>query len=192
MIADNVSVSTYEMILKYIPVQYVRRVSVGNGAGTFRLAYEHALTNKSSDCIYFLENDYLHRNNSREGLLEAFRLNEADYITLYDHPDKYGYNTGNPFVSGGEKSKVFLTQSTHWKVTGSTTMTFAAKVKTLRKDKAVFRKWTSKPHPYDFQLFHELKAFRKRILISPIPSYSTHGETKFLAPLIDWEKIGNM
>jgi hypothetical protein len=26
-------------------------------------------------------------------------------------------------------------------------------------------------------------------LITPIPGYSTHGETAWLAPLIDWSKI---
>ena len=192
VIADNVSEPTFEMILKYVPEQYIRRVSVGHGAGTFRLAYEHALTYKSDDYIYFLENDYLHTDNSREALLEGFRLGEADYITLYDHPDKYGYNTENPFVHGGEKSKVFLTETTHWKITGSTTMTFAAKVKTLQQDKAVFWRWTPTSHPYDFKIFHELKTFRKRLLISPIPSYSTHGDTKSLAPHIDWSIIGNM
>lgn len=192
VIADNVSESTFEMILKYIPEQYIRKVSVGNGAGTFRLAYEHALTYQSHDCIYFLENDYLHMEYSRECLLEAFGLNEAEYITLYDHPDKYGYDTGNPFVFGGEKSRVFLTPSAHWKITNSTTMTFAARVKTLQQDKDIFWKWTSSPHPYDFQIFYELMTFRKRRLISSIPSYSTHGEVRFLAPLTDWEKVADM
>jgi hypothetical protein len=36
-------------------------------------------------------------------------------------------------------------------------------------------------------MFMELRK-NKKLLISPIPSYSTHGETKWLAPLINWER----
>jgi hypothetical protein len=43
-------------------------------------------------------------------------------------------------------------------------------------------------HPYDFDMFIELRE-NNELLITPIPGYSTHGETLWLCPLIDWSKI---
>jgi hypothetical protein len=34
----------------------------------------------------------------------------------------------------------------------------------------------------------ELRANNK-LLVTPIPGYATHGETAWLSPLINWEKI---
>ena len=112
----------------------------------------------------------------------------ADYVTLYDHPDKY-INGINPHVTdGGEETKVFLTDSCHWKFTNSTTMTFATTVKTLKDDIEIIRKWTLGTHPNDFEMFIELRN-KGKSLVSPLPGYSTHGETAFLTPLINWEKV---
>jgi hypothetical protein len=95
-------------------------------------------------------------------------------------------NGGNPFCSGmSEETRVFLGDNCHWKLTNSTTMTFASKVKTLREDEKIIRKWTSETHPHDFQMFIELKQNFRR-LASPIPGYSTHCETKWLTPLKNW------
>lgn len=189
VIADNVSENTLRMICKYIPKAQVECVSVGHGAGTFRIGYEYALSHfADNDCVYFLENDYLHKNTSLSILKEGLLCKESDYITLYDHPDKYGYMSDNKFViRGGESARLLLTNSSHWKVTNSTTMTFAAFVGTLRNDKDLFWKWTNTKHPFDYQIFMAL-AWRGRVLISPIPGYSTHGELKYLSPLTDWRE----
>jgi hypothetical protein len=66
-------------------------------------------------------------------------------------------------------------------------MTFATKVKTLKRDEAILRKWTNGTHPNDFEMFKELSQIGK--LVSSIPAYSTHGETQWLSPLIKWENI---
>lgn len=190
VIADNVSDDTYYMIMKYLPADNVERVSVGHGAGTFRMVYEKALKYNDNDLIYFLEDDYLHMPNSLECLMSVAKQNYADYITLYDHPDKYGFKNQNPYVKdGGEKTKVFLTNNHHWKLTDSTTMTVAAFVDVLKRDKATWWRWTETKHPYDFQIFVDLRYFSKARLISPIPSLSTHGEVAMLAPLINWDKV---
>ncbi len=186
IIADNVSDETMRMLTKYVPENFIRKVSVGHGAGTFRLAYEYALQQPDDIYVYFLENDYLHATNALQILKEGLQLGESEYVTLYDHPDKYGYNNINPFVHGGEKTKIFLSNHCHWKITNSTTMTFSASVRTLRKDKSVFLRWTATRHPFDFQIFYELCKFRNRKLLSSIPGYSTHGETMYLSPLTDW------
>jgi hypothetical protein len=185
IIADNVSETTKQMIEKY--TLNIKYVSVGHGAGTFNLALDEALTLPDEEIVYFLENDYLHKPNADKILLEGFNTG-YDYVALYDHPDKY-VNGANPLVEdGGEVTRVVLTNSCHWKLTNSTTMTFASKVKTLREDESILREYTLGSYPRDFEMFLALRE-KQRGLITPIPGYSTHGETAWLSPLTDWSKI---
>jgi hypothetical protein len=190
IIADNVSDDTYNMIKKYIDPINIQKVSVGHGAGTFNLALDKALTYKDDEIVYFVENDYLHKQLSPKILKEGFDLG-ASFISLYDHPDKYMSPSigGNPYCEGGaEDTRVYLTKSTHWKITNSTTMTFASTVGTLKRVEPIIRKWTEGNHPHDFQMFLELRKHNE-LLITPLPSYSTHGETGWLSPLTDWSEI---
>ena len=189
VIADNVSKNTYDMIKKYIDNTNIIRVSIGHGAGTFNLALTEALKFKEDEVVYFVENDYIHRQKSDEALLEGFSIG-SDYVALYDHPDKY-IDGANPFVEGGgELTRVMLSKSCHWKLTNSTTMTFAAKVKTLREDESILREFTNQSYPRDFDMFLKLRD-NGRSLVTPIPGYSTHGESKWLSPLINWNDICN-
>jgi hypothetical protein len=129
----------------------------------------------------------LHKLNSEDILKEGFDIG-ADYVSLYDHPDKY-IDGANPFVeSGGEITRVMLSKSCHWKLTNSTTMTFAAKVKTLKEDEEILRSFTNGTHPHDFQMFLALRD-KGRSLITPIPGYATHGETQWLSPLTNWKQL---
>jgi hypothetical protein len=187
IIADNVNEETKAVVEEsYGDIKYV---NVGHGAGTFNKALDIALGLPEDETVYFLENDYLHRYNADRVLESAFDL-EFDYVTLYDHPDKYmnPFEGGNPFCSNrSEATRVYLGEHCHWKLTNSTTMTFAAKVKTIKQDISVLRKWTSGSHPHDFQMFTELTQ-RGRRLASPLPGYATHGETKWLSPLTNWKE----
>jgi len=190
VIADNVSESTENMIRKYVTEDSINWVSVGHGAGTFNLALDEALTYDDDEIIYFIENDYLHKPKSLTVIEEGFELG-ASFVSLYDHPDKYmsPERGGNPYCQGGaEDTRVYLTNNCHWKITNSTTMTFAAKVSTLKRVEPILRKWTSGEHPHDFDMFLELRQ-NNELLITPIPGYSTHGETAWLTPLTDWSKI---
>lgn len=190
IIADNISEETNDMIQKYIPRSYIYYVSVGHGAGTFNIALDEALQSPDDEIIYFIENDYLHKPESYKIIEEGFGL-EAAFVSLYDHPDKYigPEHGGNPYCGGGaEDTRVYLTDSCHWKITNSTTMTFASKVSTLKRVEPILRQWTNGTHPNDFQMFLELREHNE-LLITPIPGYSTHGETAWLTPLIDWSKI---
>lgn len=188
IIADNVSEATKNMIEKY--VLNIKYVSVGHGAGTFNLALDEALQEPDWQVVYFLENDYLHKLNSDKIILEGLELG-ASFVSLYDHPDKYlpPSQGGNPYCEGGaEDTRVYLTNSCHWKITNSTTMTLAAKVSTLKRVEHILRKHTIGSHPNDFQMFIELRE-NQEYLITPIPGYATHGETAWLSPLTDWSKI---
>ena len=190
VIADNCCFETLSMISKYVPKTRLTSLSVGHGAGTFNLALDNALTYDDDEIVYFIEDDYLHKPDSQKILEEGFTLG-ASFVALYDHPDKYigPDKGGNPYCEGGaEDTRVYLTDSCHWKITNSTTMTFAAKVSTLKRVEPILRKHTSGTHPDDFQMFLELRQ-QGELLITPIPGYATHGETRWLAPLTDWSKI---
>ncbi len=190
IIADNCSDATIDMINKYIDPINIIKVSVGHGAGTFNLALDKALLYNDDEIVYFIENDYLHKQYSDKILKEGFELG-ASFVALYDHPDKYldPSRGGNPYCEGGaEDTRVYLTDSCHWKITNSTTMTFAAKVSTLKRTETILRNHTVGSHPNDFNMFLELRE-QGELLISSIPGYSTHGETNWLAPLTDWSNI---
>jgi hypothetical protein len=190
IIADNTSEETNDMIQKYITKDSISYVSQGNGAATFNLALNEALKYDDDEIIYFIENDYLHKPNSQKIIEEGLSLG-ASFVALYDHPDKYldPSKGGNPYCGGGaEDTRVYLTENTHWKITNSTTMTFAAKVSALKENEEILRHHTSGTHPNDFQMFMELRANNK-LLVTPIPGYATHGETAWLSPLTDWSKI---
>lgn len=191
IIADNVSTETNDMIQKYITRDHIYYVSVGHGAGTFNLALDEAIQLNDNEVVYFLENDYLHKPCADKVLLEGILLG-ADFVTLYDHPDKYipASEGGNPYIEsdGGEVTKLYLSDSCHWKITNSTTMTFASKVSTLKQYESTLRKYTAGTYPEDFKMFLELRE-KNAILISSIPGYSTHGESAWLSPLTNWSNI---
>lgn len=194
VIADNVSEETKRIIRQSgdIEDEQIDYVSVGHGAGTFNLALDWALKQDEDTIVYFLENDYIHKPNSNDIIIEGINLG-GDYVSLYDHPDKYipGSRGGNPYIEddGGEVTKVYLSNSCHWKLTNSTTMTFASKVSTLKEDESILRKWTNMGHyPRDFDMFMELREKGKSLMTS-IPGYSTHGETAWLSPLTDWGNL---
>lgn len=189
---DKVVPETQAWIDQFCPLMDIPVIPIqgGSSAASWRVVMNEALALPQDEVVYFVEDDYLHLRGCREALLEA--IERADYVTLYDAPDKYvpARLGGNPFIEddGADPTKVILTKSRHWRLTNSTTMTFACKVKTLWEDKEVWDKWTSGDHPYDFQCFLELRE-RGRTLLSPIPSLSTHCEPRWAAPLIDWSKV---
>ena len=190
ILADNISEETRTMVKKYISEKFIKDVSIGHGAGTFNLALDEALQEPDWQVVYFLENDYLHKPNSDKIILEGLELG-ASFVSLYDHPDKYlpPSQGGNPYCEGGaEDTRVYLTESSHWKITNSTTMTFATTIENLVRTEPTLRKYTQGTYPEDFKMFLDLRE-QGELLISSIPGYSTHGETAWLTPLTDWSLV---
>lgn len=190
IMCDNCSKETMEWLYKLCDEYKVNRkqiyeVSVGHGAGTFRLVYEKALAFNDNDVVYFLENDYLHKKESYDAIKFGFTSLNIDYLTLYDHPDKY--DKDYIYSSLYKDSRVFFDGEFFWQKILSTTMTFASRVKTLKKDKKFFWKWTNTKHPYDLYIFIDIR-LKNRVMVSPIPGLSTHGEKAFLSPKVDWSK----
>lgn len=157
----------------------------GNDAASFLNLINH-IEKQNLDpetIIYILEDDYIHKLDWEKILLEGFSLG-ADYITLYDHKDKY-------FLPMYEQleTQIFITKSTHWRTTPSTTNTYACKFKTFQKHIGIHKQFCDlqKGYTRDHDKFIELWNSGSN-LISPIPGWSTHCEVEYLSPCIDWEK----
>jgi hypothetical protein len=186
IIADNCSEPTLNIIEKYVIPSNIEKVSVGHGAGTFNLALDKALTWDDNEIVYFVENDYVHLKNSPQIIEEAIEIG-ASYVTLYLHPDKFipPSQGGNPEVDadGGYSTKIYRGKTQLFGMFNSTTMTFASQVVTLKEDESILRKWTNQGHyPDDYKMFLELRS-KGKALLCPLNTFSTHGETNWLAPL---------
>ena len=145
--ANAVGEGTWEFV-KMLSQKYkkinIERTDYSNSAESLVHVFKRALKELPiGSPVYFAEDDYLYLPNSYKILMEG--LTKADYVTLYDHPDMYIANPGvHPEISGGgENTKVFLTASSHWKCTNSTTHTFATTTDILLGDKKVFYKFIS-------------------------------------------------
>jgi len=185
IIADNCSKETINMIQNYISPTQIEQVSIGHGAGTFNLTLTKALKLNDDEIVYFVENDYIHLPNSVNIIKEVIDIG-SQYGTLYLHPDKFipPNQGGNPEVdeTGGYLTRIYRGSTELYGMFNSTTMTFFSTTKQLKEDESIIRKWTSGTHPNDFQMFLELRE-KGSILLCPLNTYSTHGETMWLAPL---------
>lgn len=127
--------------------------------------------------LYFLEDDYLHKEGWIDLLHEGMRLPDADYITLYDHADKY-----DKAVYPSLPVDLLLSPSSHWRSTPSTTNTFACHAKTLQEDFAIHQEYSlGRKITEDAKKFAAL-SLKGRKLFSPIPGWSTHCEPQFASP----------
>ena len=135
--------------------------------------------------VYCVEDDYLHRQGAAKVLEEgSLGLGSvADYLTLYDHPAHYSPSCATRLHAGN---------LCHWRETPSTTCTFAVKAETLREDRSIWESHCSEVPDWihDNEAFTELvKGRQGRTIASSIPAFSTHCESEWLAPLVDWEEV---
>lgn len=161
----------------------VIEVQSGSEAASFvhLLEYISKLDLHPDTLIYIVEDDYIHRKGWLDILIEGFQIEDAEYVTLYDHRDKYN---AYPKLH----SKIFATQSSHWRSTPSTTNTFATRFQTLLRDLPIHRKFSAKREiSADHDKFVYLQKKRGSMLISALPGWSTHAEPDFSSPCVDWE-----
>jgi hypothetical protein len=170
IVSDNVELRETKKLIQETGIPSLD-TKLGN-AGALLFCIEEALKLPDEEIVYFVEDDYLHLGNAYQVLKEGISV--ADYVTLYDHPDKYTH-----FYDFGEVSKVVKTQSTHWRYTGSTCMTFGVKVKELREDADVWREHLKdQAHPDDFKIFNILVSAGRKLGVS-IPGVAVHTDLAF-------------
>ena len=139
-IADHCDDDTIAL-LKAKSFFYFEFTQLGQVYSFYHLVH-YALNNfREEDIVYVIEDDYWHIPQASELLEEGMHV--FDYVTLYDHPDKYGgfvFGT-NPYVCDdvlSEPTRVFKGKYALWRTTNSTTHTFACKVSTLRADSYIW------------------------------------------------------
>ncbi len=158
----------------------------GSEAVSFLRMLEYVYEQKFSrgTIIYFLEDDYLHRPDWPVILREGLTIPGIDYVTLFDHRDKYLFSQYIDL-----KSKIFHTQSCHWRTTPSTTNTYAMLFQTLQKHIDLHRCFSlGRTITSDHEKFCKL-AEEGSVLISSIPGYSTHVEEEYASPCTDWGRF---
>lgn len=128
------------------------------------------------DYYLFQECDYLYVPNAGKKMIEACDV--FDFITPYDHPDKY---KGELIP---EKKDIRVVGNHHWRLTDSTTSTFMARGDMVRKELDRFKQWGWEDHKrwldfnnHGYQLW------------SPMPSLATHMVEEFMAPCVDWDSL---
>lgn len=139
-------------------------------------------TIKDNDLIYFLENDYLHVKDWDEKILDLFQSFEGmNYVSLYDHGDKYWHPNYDNLVS-----KMFASNTHHWRTMMSTCGSFIV-TKKLWKEDCDFHTSLEGDHNKWLAITKE----KDRFLLTAVPGLSTHCMEGLLSPTIDWKKINN-
>lgn len=157
----------------------------GSDYSSFLSTYKIAksLDTEENDLYYFLENDYLHIDNWVDKVKELFSTySNINYVSLYDHNDKYFLPMYDNLVS-----KVFTTKTHHWRTTPSTCGTYIVNKKIFLEDFDVPFQMKG-----DHNKFLWLAKNKNRFVTTPLPGLSTHCMGGLLSPTIDWEGINNL
>ena len=135
---------------------------------------------ENGDLIYFLENDYMHVDGWLNKVIELFSTYKGlDYVSLYDHNDKYLLPMYDNLVS-----KIFTSPTHHWRTTPSTCGSFIVTKERFNEDFDILSTMRG-----DHNKWLWLNEHRSRSVITPIPGLSTHCMSNLLSPTINWEKI---
>jgi hypothetical protein len=133
---------------------------------------------QANDILYLLENDYVHQSG---WLDEVYRLYESnlqfDYVSLYDHPDRYR------LIKRYANASLFATSSRHWVSAASTCGTFMMRYDVFLRDFSFL--YSTKN---DHQMFRTLTGRRGRRLLTPVPGLSLHSMCEYLDPVQDLQK----
>lgn len=119
------------------------------------------------DIIIFLEDDYLVGDTWIDVVKEGLYF--AEYVTLYDHPDKYSSLYANL------TSVLFKGSKKHWRTTPSTTNSYAMKFSTLLRDFVIHEEYSRGVKvTRDHEKF--LALWKTSSLVSCIPGEWSHEE----------------
>lgn len=163
----------------------VIEINAGTEAASFLAMLDYALQQDihPRTIVYFLEDDYIHKPDWIKILREGLSIADADYVTLFDHKDKYLSQYQHV------QSRIFHTQSCHWRTTPSTTNTYAMYFETLQRDAQLHRHFSEgRSITADHEKFCAL-THNGAVLLSSIPGWSTHVEPEYASPCSDWHSV---
>jgi hypothetical protein len=172
----------------------IRFVETPGNAQCYKTVLSWSESFDDDTIVYHAEDDYLYHPDAFTELASAVdSMPDVEYFTLYDHSDRY---TRSDDVNMGRPEFVSIAGNRHWRVVESTCMTYAARVRTLKRDAHLHHLLSPRTLPHDRLLWRMTQGigwfwwkFPKRTLVSPIPSLATHMDEPYLAPVVDWATI---
>jgi uncharacterized protein (DUF927 family) len=177
--------STGNFIENYKDKYTLHSINVRGDYNSYLETYKYikTLNIDDNDLIYFLENDYLHTDNWVEEIVTLFQTypQGLNYVSLYDHNDKYFLPMYDNLVS-----KIFTTETRHWRTTPSTCGSYIIPKNIFIEDEDI-----NTGGPGDHDKFLHLNSTKNRFVLTPIPGLSTHCMEGLLSPTIDWKQINN-
>ena len=145
------------------------------------------LSKSSSDLIYFVEDDYLHKKDAIKEILFAYeRISSQKKEELIIVPADYPY-----LYSKVEDTEIYLGEKYHWRKVNESLCTFLTSKKVLERNWEKFISMCKFEHyPFEKPL-HEI--YKKELCISPIPSLAVHltniNSIYGISPNIDLKKM---
>jgi hypothetical protein len=172
--------------IKKYPVNVVPiQCGSGDASYIYQMNYILNVVNHEEDpIIYCLEDDYVHRDGWTTILREGFSKTlltqslKLDYVTLYDHRDKYTYD----IMYRNLQSRIGISETVHWRTVPSTTNTWATRSQTFIEDCCVHISYKNQDNEKFLFLGRQ-----GRTIGSCIPGYSTHAHPEHLSPCVKWE-----
>ena len=172
----------FNFIGKYQDKFTTHLIKAGNDQLSFFQTWEIAksIPMEQTDLVYFIENDYLHHQGWDKKVTELFETYKLlHYVSLYDHNDKYFLPMYEDLVS-----KIFTTETHHWRTTPSTCGSFIITKQLFDLDYDIHTSIVG-----DHNKFLQLAEERNRMVITPIPGLSTHCMEGLMSPTIKWDKL---
>jgi len=142
---------------------------------------------KCDDLIYFVEDDYLHKENAIEEMICTYeRISSQLNSELILCPSDYPY-----LYTKVEPTGIFLGSKYHWRLVSETLCTFLTSSKIIEK---YWDKYVSmckfEHYPFE-QPLHDI--YKLEYCLSPIPSLALHctniNSIFGVSPNMDWKKI---
>ena len=141
----------------------------------------------SSDLIYFVEDDYIHKKESLSEMIFTYeKLASISEKELFLCPVDYPY-----LYKDSKNTNILIGHKYHWRTVKESLLTFMTSKKMLEKHWGKLLKMSNEEHsPFESPL-HEI--YKNEICFSPIPSLAMHctnvNSVFGLSPNINWEKI---
>ena len=167
---------------KYKDQYTLHQIKAGGDQSSFFQTWEIAksIPMEQTDLVYFIENDYLHLQGWDKKVTELFETYKLlHYVSLYDHNDKYFLPMYEDLVS-----KIFTTETHHWRTTPSTCGSFIITKQLFDLDYDINTSIVG-----DHNKFLQLAEERNRMVITPTPGLSTHCMEGLMSPTINWKDI---
>ena len=142
---------------------------------------------KSSDLVYFVEDDYIHKKESIFEMVSAYeKISSEQGKELFICPVDYPY-----LYKKLDNSQILIGNKYHWRTVNESLLTFLTSKSLIEKYWDDLVLMSENEHvPFETPL-HSI--YEKEICISPIPSLAMHctniNSVFGLSPNIDWVKL---